>query len=137
MLTRYLADAVRDPEDSGAFVRALENWGKWSRYFGCMGYGHHGGCVDDYVIDDESALIIDKAFCELKETRPNMYLVLKFFYIGGLTEKQIMYKIQRLRLVEDRSLKYANTFTIREILNNGEAEILNTLLRFQDSEKCA
>lgn len=134
MLTRYIRDAIAEGHASNAFVMALINWGRWSRYFGCMGYGgkHSSDPDSGYVIDDESALLIDKAFCDLKERRPSLYLVLKFFYIGGLSEKQIVYKLQRLHLVEDRSLKYANMFTIREIINNGEQAIYNTLTMWQD-----
>lgn len=136
-LTRYVHDAIAEGY-SEAFINALENWGKWSRYFGCMGYGAHGNDPEDsYIIDDDSALIIDKAFCELKEHNPAIYLVLKFFYIGGLGEKQIMHKLQHMRLVEDRSLKYANTFTIREIIHNGERKILSLLLMWEGWDKCA
>ena len=80
MLTKEIREAI-NAERSAEYIRLLHNYGIWSRYFGCSGYPGHTSSNQTYTISDESAMIIDKAFCELKQKQPNLYKLLNMFYI--------------------------------------------------------
>lgn len=124
-LTRTIRDAVKNGYSSD-FIALLWEFGKWSRYFGCQGYGG-GARGESYVIDDESAAILDRVLCRLKREHPGLYLLFTRYYIGGMTEMQIVREIRRLRLIDDQCLRYANTVMIRERIQAGELWILEAL----------
>ncbi len=130
-LTRTIRDAIKEGY-SGDFISLLEEFGKWSRYFGCQGYfsGGHGG--NSYNLDDTSGAILDQALCELRHQHYGLYLMLQMFYIQGLTEMQIVRELRRQRMIDERSARGANTLMVREELKKAELFILEELQSASD-----
>lgn len=88
MLTRLIKDHMADGY-SRHFILLLEDYGRWCRYFGCKGHFKLGHKIESYFIDDESALIIDRSFQRLKDTRPKAFKVLDMHLVGGLDSLDI------------------------------------------------
>lgn len=130
-LTRTIKDAIKEGY-SGDFISLLEEFGKWSRYFGCQGYfsGSRGG--NTYNLDDASGAILDRALCELRNQHYGLYLMLQMFYIQGLTEMQIVRELRRQRMIDEHSARGANTLMVREEIKKGELFILEELLSASD-----
>lgn len=74
------------------FFNLIEDWGKWSRYFGCMGY--HSGLTsqEPHNIDDNTALILNDEFNWLKAKRPQLWWLIELHYIKGLSTSDISYR---------------------------------------------
>ncbi len=125
-LTRTIKDAIKEGY-SGDFISLLEEFGKWSRYFGCQGYFSEGHVGNSYNLDDTSGAIIDRAFCKLRNKHYGLYLMLQMYYIRGLSEMQIVRELRRQRLVDERSARCANTLLVREELKKAELFILEEL----------
>lgn len=88
MLTRLIKVHMADGY-SRHFILLLEDYGRWCRYFGCKGHFKLGHKIESYFIDDESALIIDRAFQKLKDSRPMAFKVLDMYLVGGLDSLDI------------------------------------------------
>lgn len=130
-LTRTIKDAIKDGYSSD-FISLLEEFGKWSRYFGCQGF-YGGRCASkSFNLDDTSGAILDKAFCRLKENNPGIYLIVRMYYINTMTEMQIVRELRRQRMIDERSARGANTLMVREELKKGEIFILEELQRASD-----
>ena len=145
MLTKYIIEAIQDGYSS-EYLSLLSNYGLWARYFGCSGYPGHTSSNQTYTISDESAMIIDKAFCELKQKLPNLYKLLNMFYIQNkspdeiflILKKQNKKKIKprkprhcsnyfEFNPVVDTALKYVTTQDICDLIKRGEQLILSQL----------
>lgn len=88
MLTRLIKDHMADGY-SYHFILLLEDYGRWCRYFGCKGHFKLENRIESYFIDDESALVIDRAFQKLKDSRPMAFKVLDMYLVGGLDSLDI------------------------------------------------
>ncbi len=126
-LTRTIKDAIKDGY-CGDFISMLEEFGKWSRYFGCQGFGGHSA-HNSFNLDDESGAVIDKAFCVLKKTNAGLYLIMSMYYINNMSEMQIVRELRRRNFIDDLAARYANTLMVRERLQAGEKFILEELQR--------
>ena len=74
-MTRFILEAIQNGYSS-EYLNLLHNYGLWARYFGAVGYLHPGLAHEDYIIDDDSALKVEKAMCWLKQSA--------LMYIGSL-----------------------------------------------------
>lgn len=145
MLTKYIIEAIQDGYSS-EYLSLLHNYGLWARYFGCSGYPGHTSSNQTYTISDESAMIIDKAFCELKQKLPNLYKLLNMFYIQNKSPDEIflILKKQNKKKIKprkprhcsnyfefnpavDTALKYVTTQVICDLIKRGEQLILSQL----------
>lgn len=145
MLTKYIIEAIQDGYSS-EYLSLLSNYGLWARYFGCSGYPGHTSSNQTYTISDESAMIIDKAFCELKQKLPNLYKLLNMFYIQNKSPDEIflILKKQNKKKIKprkprhcsnyfefnpavDTALKYVTTQVICDLIKRGEQLILSQL----------
>lgn len=125
-LTRTIKDAIKEGY-SGDFISLLEEFGKWSRYFGCQGY-FSGRCASkSFNLDDASGAILDKAFCRLKENNPGIYLIVRMYYINTMSEMKIVRELRRRNLIDVLAARYANSVMVREQLKKGEEFILEVL----------
>lgn len=125
-LTRTIKDAIKEGY-SGDFISLLEEFGKWSRYFGCQGF-YGGRCASkSFNLDDASGAILDKAFCRLKENNPGIYLIVRMYYINTMTEMQIVRELRRRNLIDVLAARYASSLMVREQLKKGEEFILEVL----------
>lgn len=131
-MTRELQQAIKDGY-SAEFCRLLMNYGIWSRYFGCTGYkSHHEGVMA--VIDDDTALQIDKAVLLMKRERPNLYMLFRMSRINSLSEYAIMHEIKHnthhafiLTPETERAVRYLNAQAVRELIVHAEKMLLNIL----------
>lgn len=126
-LTRTIRDAIKNGYSSD-FTSLLEEYGKWSRYFGCQGYGGSAR-GESYCIDDESASILDLVFCKMKAEHHGLYQLMSRFYIGKMSERQI---VRELRALKDKNLRYATTVMVRERLIAGDKWVLEVLQNESD-----
>ena len=140
-MTRELQQAIKDGY-SAEFCRLLMNYGIWSRYFGCTGYkSHHEGVMA--VIDDDTALQIDKAVLALKRARPNLYMLFRMSRINSLSEYAIMNEIKYnthnkfcLDAEIKRYVKYLNAQAVRDLIVHAEKMLLNILEEQLREELC-
>lgn len=128
------------------FARLLRNYGLWSHYCGIKGYFTGHTLSETYVIEDESALMIDRAFSYLKRTQPNLYELLVLYYVKQKSPDEI-YLILRKRHIRilprktyihrknyfefnpavDTALKYVTTQAICDLIRRGEQLIIERL----------
>lgn len=90
MITTTLKDALNDNFDGPNFLRLLHNYGVWARYFGAVGYLQQGSLRETCVIDDDTALIIDRAMQSLKDNWPKLFRLLTWYYVNDLDEGDIL-----------------------------------------------
>ena len=91
--TKLLLDSIKDGY-SKDFVLLLEDWGRWSHFLGCSGFkGGHSTAPS--FIDDDTALIIDQAMCNLKQRKPRLYQLISMYYIAGLDELDIVHVLNQ------------------------------------------
>ena len=100
MLTKLLKIYLEDGAD---FAALIDDYGKWARYSGVGGYstGHHRDGPS--FIDDESAMIIDRAFGEIKKTHRRVFKVLEMYYIRRMDVMDIAYVWNRMHRERGRS----------------------------------
>lgn len=89
-------------------------------------------------------MIIDKAFCELKQKQPNLYKLLNMFYIQCKSPDEIFLILKkqnkeqkiktrhcsnyfRFNPAVDTALRYVTTQAICDLIRRGEQLILNQL----------
>ncbi|MGN0903055.1 MAG: hypothetical protein ACI4M9_07205 [Succinivibrio sp.] len=148
MLTKEIQEAIAE-DNSTEYFRLLRNYGLWSRYFGCSGYPSSSS-HQTYSISDESAMIVDKAFGELKKKQPNLFRLMNLHYVQCKSPDEIFLilkkqnKEQKLLKPRHRSnyfefnpaldtaLKYINTQAICDLLRRGEQIILDSLRSMND-----
>ena len=139
MLTKYIIEAIQDGYSSD-FLSLLHNYGLWARYFGAVGYHCPATAHEDYIIDDESALIVEACMCLLKQTRPQVHKLLSMNYIRGLDEYDILsvlkerVTVKRVRHKDrydatpyDDAVRYLTGSAVRDIIILGEKLVLDYL----------
>jgi hypothetical protein len=139
MLTKYIIEAIQDGYSSD-FLSLLHNYGLWARYFGAVGYHCPATAHEDYIIDDESALIVEACMCLLKQTRPQVHKLLSMYYIRGLDEYDILsvlkerVTVKRVRHKDrydatpyDDAVRYLTGSAVRDIIILGEKLVLDYL----------
>lgn len=139
-MTRYIEDSISEGY-SDKYVSMLINYGLWARYFGAVGYLHPGLSTETYIIDDDSALIVDRAMQKLKDSRPTVYLMLSMYYVRGLDEYDILSvlkekscKRKKTRIAGvycacpyDSAIRYLTGRAVRELIVLGERLVLDFL----------
>ena len=74
----------------------IEQWGIWARFSGCRGY-FHGDCSHDVVIiDDDTALELDRAMQSIKAKQHNLYKVLYKHFVQGMDCDDIVSTMRNL-----------------------------------------
>lgn len=139
MLTKYIIEAIQDGYSSD-YLSLLHNYGLWARYFGAVGYHCPATAHEDYIIDDESALVIEACMCWLKQTRPQVHKLLSMYYIRGLDEYDILsvlkerVTVKRVRHKDrydatpyDDAVRYLTGSAVRDIIILGEKLVLDYL----------
>lgn len=139
MLTKYIIEAIQDGYSSD-FLSLLHNYGLWARYFGAVGYHCLATAHEDYIIDDESALVVEACMCWLKQTRPQVHKLLSMYYIRGLDEYDILsvlkerVTVKRVRHKDrydatpyDDAVRYLTGSAVRDIIILGEKLVLDYL----------
>ncbi len=139
MLTKYIIEAIQDGYSSD-FLSLLHNYGLWARYFGAVGYHCLATAHEDYIIDDESALVVEACMCWLKQTRPQVHKLLSMYYIRGLDEYDILsvlkerVTVKRVRHKDrydatpyDDAVRYLTVSAVRDIIILGEKLVLDYL----------
>lgn len=139
MLTKYIIEAIQDGYSSD-YLSLLHNYGLWARYFGAVGYHCPATAHEDYIIDDESALIVEACMCWLKQTRPQVYKLFSMYYVRGLDEYDILsvlkerVTVKRVRHKDrydatpyDDAVRYLTGSAVRDIIILGEKLVLDYL----------
>lgn len=139
MLTKYIIEAIQDGYSSD-YLSLLHNYGLWARYFGAVGYHCPATAHEDYIIDDESALVVEACMCWLKQTRPQVYKLFSMYYIRGLDEYDILsvlkerVTVKRVRHKDrydatpyDDAVRYLTGSAVRDIIILGEKLVLDYL----------
>ena len=139
MLTKYIIEAIQDGYSSD-YLSLLHNYGLWARYFGAVGYHCPATAHEDYITDDESALIVEACMCWLKQTRPQVHKLLSMYYIRGLDEYDILsvlkerVTVKRVRHKDrydatpyDDAVRYLTGSAVRDIIILGEKLVLDYL----------
>lgn len=143
-----LEDAIAAGPESGEFYLLLKNYGLWSRYFGCSGYGAHSTeTLPTPIIDDDTAMFVEKAAIKLKKTRPNVWRVFRLHYADDLSPDKIasIIKAETKNNREPRYRRRKNYFeynaaidsALRHITANTVRDLLKIAERFIYTELMA
>lgn len=122
MLTRLIKDHMADGY-SHHFILLLEDYGRWCRYFGCKGHFKLENRIESYFIDDDSALVIDRAFQKLKDSRPMAFKVLDMYLVGGLDSLDISVLLN----VGKRRRDKVNHLAILQVIDTSQKLIFDFL----------
>lgn len=149
MLTKYIIEAIQDGYSSD-YLSLLHNYGLWARYFGAVGYHCPATAHEDYIIDDESALVVESCMCWLKQTRPQVHKLLFMYYIRGLDEYDILSVLKehdhsirtpRARFKDrydatpyDNAIRYLTGKAVRDVIILGEKLVLEHLVQEYNQE---
>lgn len=149
MLTKYIIEAIQDGY-SYDYLSLLHNYGLWARYFGAVGYHCPATAHEDYIIDDESALIVEACMCWLKQTRPQVYKLFSMYYVRGLDEYDILSVLKkhdhsirtpRARFKDrydatpyDNAIRYLTGRAVRDVIILGEKLVLAHLVQVYNQE---
>lgn len=144
-----LESALSHGAASGEFYLLLQNYGIWSRYFGCSGYkAHSSEILPTAIIDDDTAMLVERAVVKLKKSRPNVWKVFCQHYIEGLTPEIItdrlrsenrgkpesLYKRRKnyyeARPAIDTALRHINASGVRGLLKIAESFIYEDLIAY-------
>lgn len=144
-----LESALSHGAASGEFYLLLQNYGIWSRYFGCSGYkAHSSEILPTAIIDDDTAMLVERAVVKLKKSRPNVWKVFSQHYIEGLTPEIItdrlrsenwgktesLYKRRKnyyeARPAIDTALRHINASGVRGLLKIAESFIYEDLIAY-------
>lgn len=142
-MTRFVEEALAGEADSDVFARLLFNYGLWSRGGGCRGWFHGLISHESCVIDDESALLVDRAVQSiLRERRPKLYVLFSMYYIRGFNEYEITSRLKRKRFIRSRvrrkdyfeynyaadgALKYLTSSVVRDLIIYSERLIFEEM----------
>lgn len=130
----------------GQFISLLEDWGRYSRYFGCSGFAGGKTPALPRFIDDASAEEIDSAMLTLKRDRPQLWQLIKMRYIQGLDAADIAAIMRkgkkrpkgrpgvtrgsnsyRVRVAELGTLMHADEKTVAALLDLASKLVFNLL----------
>lgn len=107
--------------DNG-FILLMQNYGIWARYTGVRGLA-----VTDrntsYTIQDDTALIIDRALAQLKVERPTAYKLLRLHYIIGMSASEINKIMKSGQFSHDATLskcKYLCVYMVSDLIREAE-----------------
>lgn len=144
-----LENALSHGATSGEFYLLLQNYGIWSRYFGCGGYKVHSSeILPTAIIDDDTAMIVERAVVNLKKSRPNVWKVFSQHYIEGLTPEIITDRLRSENRVKpesfykrrknyyearpaiDTALRHINASGVRGLLKIAESFIYEDLIAY-------
>lgn len=142
-----LEDAIAAGPASGEFYLLLKNYGMWSRYFGCTGYGAHSTeAAPTPIIDDDTAMTVERAAIKLKKTRPNVWRVFRLHYVEDLSPEKISDRIKsetrtnreprykrrknyfEARPAIDSALRHINASCVRDLLKIAESFIYTEIM---------
>lgn len=84
-LTPYLMRCMEriDADGWGHLADLLQDFGRWARTQACKGFPGGHGTAEPYLLDDQSALVIDAAWGELRRAFPQIERLLRMYYIQG------------------------------------------------------
>lgn len=88
MIPTILKDTLSKSYGSD-FINLIEDWGRWSRYFGCIGYHSGHDSATPKNLTDETALILNTEFAWLKNNHKELWFLIELRYIKGLTVESI------------------------------------------------
>lgn len=144
-----LESALSHGATSGEFYLLLQNYGIWSRYFGCSGYkAHSSEILPTAIIDDDTAMLVESAVVKLKKSRPNVWRVFRQHYIEGLTPEVITDRLRsetrgkpespykrrknyyEARPAIDTALRHINASGVRSLLKIAENFIYDDLIDY-------
>lgn len=114
-MTSYIKSHL-DEELSSAFIAMLYDYGAWSRYSGCCSYPRLFDKPESYSIDDESALILDRCFQELKNKSQVLFIVMMLHYQSKLDSLDIHVLISHKKRYRHLRL---NSHLINDMINVG------------------
>lgn len=95
-----------DDEVTSKFIALLNDYGSWCRYTGCVGYLNLSSKRYSYSIDDESALILDKVFQDLKSISVVLYKITMLHYQAKLDALDIQVFLSTNKKYKKLKLKY-------------------------------
>ena len=81
---------------TGAFYDLLTAYGIWACYLGCSGYAT-GKSRKTAWIDDDSAMIIDACFMRLKNSYPQIWQIMRMYYIQDMDTLDILSVLRRAK----------------------------------------
>lgn len=130
-----------------SFIMLLEDWGRYSRYFGCAGFVGGKTAVMPRFIDDASAEEIDRAMLKLKQGRPQLWALIVMRYIRDMDAADIAAVMRkgkqrpkgrsgvtrgsnsyRVRAAELGMLLYANEKTVVALVELASKLVFNFLI---------
>jgi hypothetical protein len=123
--TRTIKDAIKNGYTSD-FVHLLEEFGKWSSFFGCQGWGK-GAAPESYVLDDDTGAVLDIAFAYLQHDHKELYRLMRMRYIQGMSEIQIMREERERLSAKNKRFRYMTADMIAERIKVGNIYILELL----------
>lgn len=92
-LTRLIKDRIS--EGPGPYFTALiDDYGAWADYTGAPGLKTGTRKPGPRFIDDESALIIDRFFGEIKRKKPKIYKIIFLYYIKKMDIDKIAHIVK-------------------------------------------
>lgn len=144
-----LENALSHGAASGEFYLLMQNYGIWSRYFGCSGYKVHSSeILPTAIIDDDTAMLVESAVVKLKKSRPNVWKVFRMYYIEGLTPEIITDRLRsetkgkpespykrrknyyEARPAIDMALRHVTASCVRDLLKLAESFIYDVLISY-------
>lgn len=96
----------------------LRQYGIWSHFFGCMGYGKSGSYSETPAISDETAMILDGIVVRLKLMKPRVFQVFRQKYIENRTN----FRIDKRQLT-DRQINELLTYAEQWIYDRLREEV--------------
>ena len=127
-----LEDAIAAGPESGEFYLLLKNYGMWSKYFGCSGYGAHSSePLPTPIIDDDTAMFVEKAAIKLKKTRPNVWRLFRLHYVNDLSPDKIasIIKAETKNNREPRRKRRKNYFEYNAAIDSAIRHITASTVR--------
>lgn len=125
-MTRLITERMKD--GPGPYFTALiDDYGAWADYTGAPGLKTGARKPGPHFIDDESALIIDRFFGEIKRKKPKIYKIMFLYYIKKMSADKIAH-IVRIDHPGKRVLKIKRKITdgaysANHIAGTAQAEI--------------
>ena len=129
-----LNEALASGPSSSSFHLLLQNYGWWSRCSGCTGYmSHTSDSLPEVIIDDDTAMLVERAVIKLRQSRPNVWRVFYLYYTKGLTQDEIASKIRRENPVSEKRLKRRRGFfsynpAVSDLIPHLTSETVNDML---------
>lgn len=119
IMTSFIKEHLKDD----LFIELLQEYGSWCRYSGCISYNSYKDSYT-YIIDDDSALVIDKCFQLLKKVSNVLFDIMMLTYQSKLDPLDI-----HVLLLKNKKYKklHLNHDEISEMITIGNAFILKKI----------